>query len=157
MQTPSQVPGARVAFAALLLVAALQPRAAHAGLGQPEAVVSADVQHLNGSIKSTERTTYTLHEIQLPSGSVLREFAVPGGNVFAVAWSGPRLPDLRQALGSYFDVFVAAAQAPHRGHTHLQILQDGFVMESAGHMRAYSGRAYLPQSIPAGTSMDEIR
>jgi hypothetical protein len=157
MQTHPQIPVARLACAALLVVAAVQPHVARAALGQPETTVSADVQQLNGSVKSTERTNYTVHEIQLPSGGVLREFAVPGGNVFAVAWSGPAIPNLRQALGSYFDVFATAAKAPHSGHTHLQISQDGFVMQSAGHMRAYSGRAYVPQSIPAGTSLEEIR
>jgi hypothetical protein len=157
MHLHSHVPISRLVLVVLLMVAAAQLPAAHAALGQPEATVSADVQHLSGSIKSTERASYTVHEIQLPSGGVLREFAVAGGNVFAISWSGPAIPDLRQALGSYFDVFVAAAKVPHSGHTHLQIQQTGFVMQSAGHMRAYSGRAYVPQSIPAGTSLDEIR
>jgi hypothetical protein len=136
---------------------ALLPRLACAALGEPESSIAGDVQHLKGSIKSTIRSNYRVHEIQLPSGTVLREFAAVDGNVFAVVWSGPAIPDLRQALGRYFDVYLTAAQARRGGHRHLQIEQSGFVMQSSGHMRAFSGRAYLPQALPPGTSADEIR
>jgi hypothetical protein len=136
---------------------ALLPRFAGAALGEPESSITGEVQHLKGSIKSTLRTNYRVHEIQLPSGTVLREFAAIGGNVFAVAWSGPAIPDLRQALGRYFDVYVNAAQAKQGTRRHLLIEQSDFVMQSSGHMRAFSGRAYLPQALPPGTSVDEIR
>ena len=139
------------------LMVALLPRLACAALGEPEASVAADVSQLKGSIKSTLRGNYRVHEIQLPSGTVLREFAGAGGNVFAVAWSGPAIPDLRQALGRYFDVYVTAAQARQGGRRHLQIEQSEFVMQSSGHMRAFSGHAYLPQALPAGISAEEIR
>ena len=139
------------------LLVALVPRLACAALGEPESSISGDVQHLKGSIKSILRTNYRVHEIQLPSGTVLREFAAAGGNVFAVAWSGPAIPDLRQALGRYFDVYVTAAQAKQGGHRHLQIEQSEFVMQSSGHMRAFSGRAYLPQALPPGVTAGEIR
>jgi hypothetical protein len=139
------------------LMVALLPRLACAALGEPEASVTADVSQLKGSIKSTLRGNYRVHEIQLPSGTVLREFAGVDGNVFAVAWSGPAIPDLRQALGRYFDVYVTAAQAKQGGRRHLQIEQSEFVMQSSGHMRAFSGRAYLPQALPAGISAEEIR
>jgi Protein of unknown function (DUF2844) len=139
------------------LMVALVPRLACAALGEPESSIAGDVQHLKGSIKATDRGNYRVHEIQLPSGTVLREYAAVGGDVFAVAWSGPAIPDLRQALGRYFDVFVTAAKAKQGGRRHLQIEQSGFVMQSSGHMRAFSGRAYLPQALPPGTSADEIR
>src|ERR1700730_16225384 len=139
------------------LLVALMPRPACAAVGEPESSVTGDVQHLKGSIKSTLRSNYRVHEIQLPSGTVLREFAGVGGKVFAVAWSGPAIPDLRQALGRYFDVYVTAAQAKQGTRRHLLIEQNEFVMQSSGHMRAFSGRAYLPQALPPGTSADEIR
>jgi len=137
---------------------ALVPPFACAALGEPESSVAGDVQQLKGSIKSTVRSNYRVHEIQLPSGTVLREFAAVNGNVFAVAWSGPAIPDLRQALGRYFDVYVKAAHEKQGGHhRHLLIEQSEFVMHSSGHMRAFSGRAYLPQALPPGTSAGEIR
>ena len=139
------------------LMMALLPRLACAALGEPESSIAGDVQHFKGSIKATDRSNYRVHEIQLPSGTVLREYAALGGNVFAVAWSGPAIPDLRQALGRFFDVYVTAAKAKQGGRRHLQIEQSEFVMQSSGHMRAFSGRAYLPQALPPGTSADEIR
>src|ERR1700688_3932169 len=80
------------------MMVALLPRLACAALGEPESSITGDVQHLKGSIKSTVRMNYRVHEIQLPSGTILREFSAIGGNVFAVTWSGPAIPDLRQAL-----------------------------------------------------------
>jgi Protein of unknown function (DUF2844) len=145
-----------LSLAAALLVATLAPHSARATLGEPETTIAADAAELKGSVKSTEQTNYRVHEIQLPSGTVLREFVTPGGSVFAVAWSGPSMPNLQQTLGSYFNTFVAAAKAPHGGHHMLQVQQDRFVMQSSGHMRAFSGRAYLPQALPAGVSLDEL-
>ena len=138
------------------LLVALAPRLACAALGEPESSIGGDVQHLKGSIKSTLRGNYRVHEIQLPSGTVLREFAGVDGNVFAVAWSGPAIPDLRQALGRYFDVYVTAAQANHTGHHHLQINQTDLVVHASGHMRAFSGVAYLPQAVPSGVNLGEL-
>jgi hypothetical protein len=140
-----------------MLIAALLPHLVHAALGEPDSTVTSDAQQLKGSIKSTQLTNYQVHEIQLPSGTILREFAAVGGNVFAVAWKGPAIPNLRQALGQYFDVYVTAAKTKHAGHNHLQIQQNDFVMQSSGHMRAFAGRAYLPRALPPGMSLEELR
>ncbi|MDB6086406.1 MAG: hypothetical protein JWN43_4287 [Gammaproteobacteria bacterium] len=139
-----------------MLAAALVPHLAWAALGEPELTAADDAQLLKGSIKSTERTHYRVHEIQLPSGTVLREFAEVGGRVFAVAWTGPALPNMRQALGSYFDGYVAAAKVSSGGRHHFQMQQNGLVMQSSGHMRAFTGRAYLPAALPSGASVEEI-
>ena len=142
--------------AGVLAFVALLPQRARASLGGPEAAVATEAQQLNASIKSSDRANYRVHEIQMSSGTVLREFAVPGGAVFAVAWSGPTIPNLRQALGQYFAGYVSAAQGNRSGRSHLEIRQTGWVMQSSGHMRVFRGRAYLTQSLPAGVSLDEI-
>jgi len=140
------------------LAAALGPHVASATLGESEASVQTDGARFNGSIKVSEHPSYRLHEIQLPSGTLLKEFVGADGNVFAVVWSGPRAPDLRQAMGRYFDEYVtAAAKTTHVDHNHLQIQRTDLVVQSRGHMRALSGRAYLPQAIPDGLSLGEIR
>lgn len=144
-------------LAGAALMAALGPCIAAAALGAPEASVQTDVAQLHGSIKVTERAGYRIHEIQMPSGTLVREFVGPNGKVFAVAWNGPTVPNLRQTLGQYFDTFVAAAKAKHAGHHHLQIQQDDLVVQAGGHMRAFSGRAYLPQAVPAGVSIGDLR
>ena len=144
-------------LASAALIAAMGPRIAAAALGEPETSVPTDVAALRGSIKITEHANYRSHEIQLPSGTVVREFAGSDGKVFAVAWSGPFVPNLRQTLGRYFDTYVAAAKSSHTGHTHLQIRQSDLVLQSGGHMRAFSGRAYLPQAIPSGVDVGDLR
>jgi hypothetical protein len=149
-------------FRALAFAAALCPCVASATLGEPEASVQTDGAKFNASIKVTELPSYRLHEIQMPSGSVLKEFSGADGKVFAVVWSGPRVPNLRQAMGQYFDEYAAATSAAqaartvHSDHTHLQIRKADLVVQTSGHMRALSGRAYLPQAIPSGVSLGDI-
>jgi aldehyde:ferredoxin oxidoreductase len=144
-----------IVIAMAALIAAL-PHVSRAALGGPEATLADDALQLKGSIKATERTNYRVHEVQLPSGTLLREFASLDGKVFAVAWTGPTLPNLRQALGTYFDEYVTAAQAIRGGRHHIEVKQSDLVVQSGGHMRRFSGRAYLPQALPAGLSLDEL-
>ena len=81
------------ALSSALLIASLGPRIACATLGEAEMSVQSDVAQLGASVKSSQdRAGYRLHEIQLPGGTMLREFVAPNGNVFAVAWNGPTKP-----------------------------------------------------------------
>jgi hypothetical protein len=138
------------------LTAVLIPCIAAAALGEPETQVQTEVARLRGSLKVTPHARYTLHEIKLPSGTVVREFAGSDGKVFAVAWSGPTVPNLREILGQYFDSYVTAAKAQHSGHHHLQIRESNLVVLAGGHMRAFSGLAYLPQALPSGVSVGDL-
>lgn len=141
----------------LAAMAVMIPCIASAALGEPEASVQADGARIQGSIKVMDRAVYRLHEIQLPSGTVVREYAAPDGVIFAVAWEGPTAPNLRETLGRYFDNYVAAARANRLGHHHLSLQQNDLVIQSSGHMRAFSGRAYLPLALPGGVDLGEIR
>ena len=147
----------RAALGVAVFIAALIPQVASATLGEPEVTVQADVAQLHAAIKSSEdRTGYRVHEILLPSGTVMREFVAPNGNVFAVAWQGPTRPDLRQALGQYFDAFASAPRSKFSDRRHLQIQQGDLVLQSGGHMRALSGRAYLQSAIPSGVNIGDL-
>jgi hypothetical protein len=147
----------RAALGVAVLIAALMPHVASATLGQPEITVQTDVAQLHAAIKSSEdRTSYRVHEIQLPSGTVMREFVGPNGNVFAVAWQGPTRPDLRQALGQYFGAFASAPRTKLTDRRHVQIQQGDLVLQSGGHMRALSGRAYLQSAIPSGVNIGDL-
>jgi len=146
------------ALCAWVLAAALAPGMALATLGEPEASVQSDVAQLQGSIKATTpRESFRVHEIQMPSGTLLREYVSLDGNVFAVAWNGPYMPNLRQALGRYFDSYVAGAKLNHLDHNHLQILQPDLVVQARGHMRAFFGRAYLPTALPSGFNLGDLQ
>jgi hypothetical protein len=140
-----------------LLIAALIPCIASAALGEAEASVQSDAQQLRGSMKIAERANYRSHEIQLPSGTALREYSAVDGKVFAVTWNGPAMPNLRQTLGRYFDDYVAAAKTNRSGHHHLEIHNSDLVVRAGGHMRAFSGIAYLPEAVPAGVSVGDLQ
>ncbi|HEY0745545.1 MAG TPA: DUF2844 domain-containing protein [Steroidobacteraceae bacterium] len=146
------------AVLAVVLAAALGPCTAFATLGEPELTVQNDAVQLRAAIKSSQdRLSYRIHEIQLPSGTVLREFVGANGNVFAVTWQGPTKPDLRQALGRYFDVYVAAPRSKIVDRKHMRIQQGDLVVEGSGHMRALSGRAFLASAIPSGVTLGELQ
>jgi hypothetical protein len=143
-------------LAAFAVAAAALALPAAASLGGDEASVAADHAVLEGNIKVARVQRYAVHEIAAPSGTVVREFVSPAGKVFAVAWSGPTMPDLRQVLGPYFDTYVAAlAQRKARGP--VNVVLPGLVVQSGGHMRAFVGKAYLPDGMPAGVGSEEIR
>jgi hypothetical protein len=134
---------------------------AFAGLGEDVSSVQADQAHVQGSLRTTQTEAYTVHEIQAPTGTVVREYVSPtSGKVFAVAWQGPWPPDMRQILANYFAQFQQAAQAQvnsHAGRRPLVIEQSGFVMRSGGHMRSFAGHAYIPAMLPQGVSAEAIR
>jgi hypothetical protein len=145
------------ALAAAVLVAVLGPGVASATLGEPEITVQNDVDRAHASIKSSQdRSAYRVHEITLPSGTSMREFVAPSGMVFAVTWQGPIRPDLRQALGQYFEPFVSAPRAKFADRRHLQIQQGDLVVQMSGHMRSLSGRAYLVSAIPGGVNIGDL-
>ncbi len=148
-------------FAIGIAAAALaSPFRAGASLGGDMTSVRDDQAKLQGTLQTTSGNTYDVHEIHAASGVVLREYVSPSGNVFGVAWKGSTHPDLRQVLGAYYDQYVQAVQAQRaqrRGHGPLTIQLSGLVVQTGGHMRALTGRAYIPQNVPAGVQAEEIR
>ena len=146
----------KCALASALVGAALCPHVASAALGEPATTVQSEAAQLHGSLSVGEHQNYRLHEIQLPSGTLVREFSGRDGRVFAVSWNGPSIPNLRQTLGRYFDHYVTAAKAAHAGHHRLQINRDDLVIKAGGHMRAFSGLAYLPQALPSGVNVRDL-
>ena len=147
----------KIAFAAAVFIVGAIPRTAFATLGEPEITVQTDVARSLASIKSSQqRDGYRVHEIQLPSGTLLREFVGSDGKVFAVAWQGPTRPDLRQALGQYFDAFVSAPRAKFADRRHMQVQQGDLIVQAGGHMGALSGRAYLASAVPSGVDIGDL-
>ena len=108
-------------------------------------------------LKLISRTNYRVHELQLPSGTVLRQYVSRLGLIFAVTWSGPAMPDLRQSLGRYFDPYVAGVEANRTGHRQLRFQASDLVVHAGGHMRTFSGVAYLQSAVPAGVSPEELQ
>ncbi len=144
-------------LAGAAVLAALWSCVASATLGEQESSIGAEPQLANASIKETAHGSYRVHEIlaTLPA-LVIREYAGLDGKVFAVTWHGPFSPNLRQTLGSYFDQYAAAAPAGRQDRNHVQVRSTNLVVQVGGHMRAFSGRAYLPQALPSGVTAGDL-
>jgi hypothetical protein len=131
---------------------------ARAALGGDAATVAADAAALHGVLHSTLLQQYDIREITSDNGMRVREFQDRGGVVFAVVWSGPAPPDLQKLLGTSYGAYATAVATDHSGLQRTRrVATADLVVESGGHMRAYSGRAYLPASLPAGMSATIIR
>jgi hypothetical protein len=128
-------------------------------LGEDASSLRDDQVHMNASLRSVQMPAYKVHKLRTPAGMVVREFASSSGRIFAVSWQGPAPPDLRQLLGSHFEDFQQAAEAQKgrgpRGVLFVQ--QNGLVVQVGGHMRSYTGRAYLPDEMPSGVRVDDLR
>ncbi|MGA8438271.1 MAG: DUF2844 domain-containing protein [Candidatus Sulfotelmatobacter sp.] len=133
---------------------------AWAALGGDFASVQADQVHMQGSLRTTVATSYSVHEIQSPAGTVVREYVSSAGKVFAIAWQGQWPPDMRQLLGNYFEQYVQAAKAQssaRMGRRPLEIEQPGLVVQMGGHPRSFRGRAYVPELLPSGVAAEAIQ
>jgi len=130
---------------------------AFATLGEDATTVENDRIKLKAQVRTTAIAGYTVHEVQSPTGTTVREFVNDSGKVFAVAWTGPLLPDFEQTLGKYFPEYIANASSPHVGRRHLAIQGSDLVVHSNGHMRAFYGSAYVPSLLPPNFSVQDIQ
>jgi len=142
-------------FAALLLLSL--PLSAFAALGGNESTIETEQAQMNATRRVTRTTTHAIHEMQTPAGHVIREYVSPTGTVFGVTWQGPSKPDLKQLLGTHFDELQPSAKPGAIRRGPIAIHQPNLVFEMSGHMRAFAGRAYIPQLVPEGVQADAIR
>jgi hypothetical protein len=113
-----------------------------------------------GGASSPAAAPFSVHEINTAAGTVVREYTNASGQVFGIAWQGPTIPDLRQLLGDYFTPYtqqLSAERAAHPARGPARVDTDTLVVHSGGHMRAFSGQAYLPQLLPPGVTADQIQ
>lgn len=133
---------------------------AHAALGESSTTVANDQVRMMATRVTHTSAGYTVHEMTLPRGTVVREYVAPSGVVFGVAWQGPAMPNLQQLLGSYgteANTSVKAFREAHAGIGPVSVTTSDFVMNSAGHMGNYVGQAYLPAALPAGVTAHDIQ
>ena len=130
-----------------------------ATLGESVNTVQSDRKVLSGVRgATTAHNCYSVHEFESNSTTV-REYVSPEGIVFGLAWQGLVEPDLTQLLGNYAEEYRQAVRKAHhrRGSRRSRVKTDQIVVEKWGHMRSLQGRAYVPDLIPPGVSVDEIR
>lgn len=145
----------------ILLAAVLPATLAHAALGGAPSDFGGTPVRAARSLAalsgSSGAAVYTVNQSTLDSGTVVREYTDAAGLVFAVSWTGPTLPDLRTLLGEKFGALKdAAGKRALAGHSQLATQQDDVVIVSSGHMRAFTGHAWIPSALPAGFDTNTI-
>ncbi|MCX7143547.1 MAG: DUF2844 domain-containing protein [Proteobacteria bacterium] len=128
-----------------------------ATLGEDAASVQADQARMEATLEISGTQRFSLYRMRLPAGTVVSEYVSPAGMVFAISWQGPVLPDLQQLLGRHFDQYAVAVRPQEPGPAARSGEASGLVVQSRGHMRAFSGRAYLRQMLPRGVLAEEIQ
>jgi hypothetical protein len=153
-------PTARPQWAAVVLVILAFSLPSFGELGGFADSVEVDRARMKASIKVTQATRYTVHEITTSNKLVVREFVGPDGHVFGVAWRGPVVPDLSQLLGAFYGQYSDVMKTEKRtyaGHRPVDVRQPRLVVQGGGHMLAHFGRAYVPDMLPEGVSTDAIQ
>jgi hypothetical protein len=144
------------AATAIAAFAILLPASCFAALGGDVNSVLSDQEQMKAQRRVTQMSAYSVHEMKSQAGMTVREFVSPEGKVFGVAWQGQTLPNFQQVLGTYYDQFIKNAPR-QRAHGPVTIHMPGLVVQSGGHMRALTGRAYVPEMMPSGVKADDIK
>lgn len=110
-------------------------------------------------VQLAESGLFSVHETQLETSTVIKEYARRDGLVFAVSWRGPVAPDLHQLLGTYFPLFKQAQEEPlnagKRGSP-LILTKDGLVVQASGRRPHFFGYAYTTHLVPPGISIKDV-
>ena len=145
-----------------LALAVAMPLLASAALGEAPFVAgaSAAVDARVASYQSVQTAQgLKVCALELNNGTVVKEFVDASGQVFALRWSGPDLPDMSMLLGSYLPVFKASVQAARqagkRGGS-VVVQSGGLVLVSSGVMGAFQGYAYLTALLPPGVDVQAL-
>lgn len=158
MKTSHSGRGLHWLLAAGFIFLGLFTPSAGATLGRDATSVKDDGAHMRAALRvSRNDASYTVHELTLDTGTVVREYVSPSGKVFGVAWHGPYLPDFRQLLGDYFAPVMQTPRNQRQGRGPLQVKQPNVVFQSGGHMRAFFGRAYVPDMLPKGVTAGVVQ
>lgn len=131
---------------------------AHARLGGTGPEIAAEAGALHARTETLQFADYSIRTLTA-EGLVVRQYLDSTGGIFAVAWNSVAAPDLQMLLGAYFPRYTAMlAGLEHPGlQRSLRMADAGFVVESSGHLRAYTGRAWLTAGVPSTVSLADIR
>jgi hypothetical protein len=134
---------------ALALLLPFSPPA-RAALGDDVSTIAAYQTRMHASLQVRSKDRYTIHEVDLPTGTKVRHFVGDSGKVFAVSWSGGWRPNLRDIMGVHYDAFIAATRGKRVPRGVARIELPGMVVVMGGHQRAFFGQVYLTDLTPAG-------
>jgi hypothetical protein len=156
------------ATAAALVIAA--SGLAHAQLGTTVAIaVAVAAAGTSSSSNPADATAPVLHQaansaVQWQESTDanqirVRQYVSSSGQVYAVSWDGPAMPDVAVLLGTWFDRYrqEASAALPNASGLHSsRVSSSDLMVETAVRLRDFSGRAWLPSALPAGVAAADI-
>jgi hypothetical protein len=149
--------GLLVAVAGMVLTVVCATLPAFAALGEDVSSIASDQARFKASVRMVPYQFFSVEEMQTPAGTRVRQFVSPAGTVFAVSWQGSA-PDLQKLLGAYFEQFEAGANSvPSRRGRGIHIDTGDLVVDTGGHMRFVTGRAFLRSKMPAQVTSDDVR
>lgn len=140
-----------------LLLSAVSSEQALARLGGGPSSIAADRAHMPVREHSSQTSgNLVITTLTLANGTTVKEYANAGGVVFAVSWSGPGRPDLRELLGSHFDTMQneIASHSPRGRRRPPTVDRPDLKIITGGHPGAFWGYALLPQAAPRGFSFE---
>lgn len=112
------------------------------------------------SATPVEVDAYSVNNVTLDSGTVVREFVATSNNqVFAVSWTGPCLPHFDDILGNYSTRYLKPSSSDavkSAGLGQRSLTSPDLVVQSFGRFGQFSGYAYLPSAIPTGVSVTQL-
>ena len=150
----------RTIFRLILLMCAGIAVPVYAALGDDESGVSRDAvvtrMELHANVRSEKR--FRMHELRDTARNVsIREYVNADGKVFGVAWEGQTKPDISQVLGTYRSRYTNAAVGKGAAWQLRNIDQPDFVLRLSGHMRHFTGSAWVPGLVPANIDPTEVK
>jgi hypothetical protein len=155
--SPFAARGARWRAAGLVCLGLALANASHASLGEPVNSIARDRAAMHGTaLTITPMAGYDRHEITTAEGAQVHEYTTPQGSVFAVAWSGPVLPDLQSLLAAHYAEYTSAARE-HRGSHHVFTMKsDRLDLRLVKLPRGFAGTASVPELVPAGVRVEDL-
>ena len=119
--------------------------------------IKAELKFKHVQIRNIEGA-YSVQEITLESGTMVKEYINASGKVFGISWIGPFKPDLRLFLG---DPALTRLHLEKTGkvldHHHANVNSSDLVIISKGMGRSFAGKAFAPQLAPANVGIDQIQ
>jgi hypothetical protein len=125
------------------------------GAGKTEPV-SSGLRIQNQQLRA-ENSQYSVQELTLESGTLVKEYINSSGMVCGISWQGPFKPDLRLFLGekAFHRMYPSTSQKP-LDHHHSSINTSDLVIISRSEGRSFSGKAFLPLLTPENIRFDQI-
>lgn len=131
----------------------------YAALGGNRDSISDDQRSLHArSHKRTSKTNYSVEEITTDATTV-REYVTSSGIIFALTWNGHTHPDLQPLLGTYSTEYAEShnKMAKNNGKRRQKLATQNIIVEKWGHMRNLKGRAYVPNLLPSGVTIEDLQ